>query len=152
METGYSIETKYALTLQNVKYPDVEFTLAYIQPYIVYDDSFTTGMSMVVLLECMVQNVQTIDDTIDYCNAMGYEDAVIQSLHNFGQALYSAHGYIKDKALKYLEAYEVDDFASCVKYMIEVQAKYWELFYVIGSFKNPDGTNRITVSLEFKEE
>lgn len=150
--SGDFFETKYALTLRNVKYTDVEFTLTYLQPYIIYSDVETTTMYIPVLLSCIEDNIETVVDTIDYCKLKGYEYEVIQTLQYFVQAMYNSFNNIRDLAFQYINAYTEEDFASCIKYMITIENTYWELFVVIGSFENPDGTNIVTITYTEKEE
>lgn len=146
IESGDFFETKYALTLQNVKYPDVEFTLTYLQPYIIYSDVETTTMYIPVLLDCIEQNIQAVVDTIDYCGLLGYEDVVIQTLQYLVQGMENSYNNIRDLAFQYIDAYFEEDFASCIKYMIAIENFYWELFVKIGSLENPNGTNTVTIT------
>lgn len=146
VESGDFFETKYALTLRNVKYPDVEFTLTYLQPYIIYSDVETTTMYIPVLLVCIEQNIQAVVDTIGYCGLLGYEDEVIQTLQYFVQAMENSYNNVRDLAFQYIEAHAKEDFASCIKYMIAIENVYWELFVKIGSMENPNGTNTVTIT------
>lgn len=146
VESGDFFETKYALTLQNVKYPDVEFTLTYLQPYIIYSDVETTAMYIPVLLGCIEQNIQAVVDTIGYCGLLGCEDEVTQTLLYLVQGMENSYNNIRDLAFQYIEAYFKEDFASCIKYMIAIENFYWELFVKIGSMENPDGTNTVTIT------
>lgn len=146
IESGDFFETKYALTLQNVKYSDIEFTLTYLQPYIIYSDVETTAMYIPVLLECIEQNIQAVVDTIGYCGLLGYEDVVIQTLQYLVQGMENSYNNIRDLAFQYIDAYFEEDFASCIKYMIAIENFYWELFVKIGSLENPNGTNTVTIT------
>lgn len=145
IESGDFFETKYALALRNVKYSDVEFTLTYLQPYIVYDDSYNTTMYILVLLDCIKQNIEGVSETITYCRLMGYEDEIIQSLISFVDVMSNQYSCIQDYALKYLDAYKKEDFASCIKYILQIENKYWDLYVKISSVENYTGTNKITI-------
>lgn len=144
-------ETKYVLYLRSTKYPDVEFTLTYLQPYFVYSEPVTTAMSIGILLTCIQDNIEEVQNTISYCNTCKYDKSLAESLDILIYHLTMMHDYIKDCANKYLESYKQEDFASCIKYMIAIENVYWELFVKIGSMENPNGTNTVTITYTEKE-
>lgn len=139
-----SIETKYAIAFENVKYSDINFTLTYEQPQIIYDSLIITRQNLVKFVESLSNNIAVVCETIEYCRLMGYEDVIIQSLRYLCTMLYNQYSCIQDYALKYLDAYKKEDFASCIKYILQIENVYWELYIQLGTLGNPDGTNQVS--------
>lgn len=152
IESGDFFETKYALALRNVKYSDIEFTLTYLQPYIVYDDRYNTTMYILVLLDCIKQNIEAVSETITYCRLMGYEDEIIQSLISFVDVMSNQYTCIQDCALNYIDAYEKEDYASCIKYILQIENEYWDLYVKIGTVENSTGNNKVTIIYDQVDE
>lgn len=141
--SGDFFETKYVLYLRSTEYEDVEINLTYIQPYFVYSETVTTAISIDVLLDCIQDNIEQVKDTIRYCNLYGHDKAVAETLENLIDHLSMIHEYIKDCAHKYLDSYYKEDFASCIKELLNIQINYWQLYTSL-ALQNPDGTNTIT--------
>lgn len=139
-------EIKYNIEFKNVKYPDIKFTLTYKQYYLPYNTVIATGVFIDSMLLSIEQNIFTVLSTIDYCNSMGYEEDCIKVLEYFVSVLQHYYSYIKDRYSQYLEAPLNQDFVYRMKYVLEIQDAYWELFVKIGSHKNPDGTNIVTIT------
>ena len=152
IESGNFFETKYAIYLQNVKYSDIEFALTYFQPYIVYSDIESFVTSIQIFISCLDQNIDKVSETIEYCRFMGYEDEIIQSLSCLCNVLYNQYSCIQDYALKCLDAYKKEDYASCIKYILQMENKYWELYIQLGTLGNSDGTKQVSFIYTTEEE
>lgn len=145
-------ETKYVLYLRSTKYEDVEVTLTYIQPYFVYSEPVTTAMSIGILLTCIQDNIEEVQNTISYCNTCKYDKSLAESLDNLIYHLTRMHDYIKDCANKYLESYKQKDFASCIKELLNIQINYWQLYTSLTTVpQNSEGYNTITFTYTEKE-
>lgn len=138
------LNAEYALEFQNTKYSDIEFTLTYVQQLALYDSVIFTEIYTDKLMESTEQNIGVVCDAIDYCRLMGYEDEVIQSLICLCTMLYEQYSWIQDYALKYLEAYKIEDFASCIEYILQMENVYWKLYIQLGTLKNPGGTSQVS--------
>lgn len=145
-------ETKYAIYFQNTKYSDIEFTLRYEQPLVLYHSVLVTAPSIEEFVNSMTQNIIVVCETINYCRFMGYEDEIIQSLSCLVKVLYNQYSCIRDYALKCLDAYKKDDFSSCIKYILQLENVYWEFYIQLGTFRNSDGTSTITFVYTENEE
>lgn len=145
-------ETKYAIYFQNTKYSDIEFTLRYEQPVVLYHSVLVTAPSIEEFVNSMSQNIIVVSETIEYCRLMGYEDEIIQSLSLLCSALYNQYSCIRDYALKCIDAYKKDDFASCIKYILQMENVYWELYIKFGTFKNSIGANQVRFKCTTEEE
>ena len=152
IESGDFFETKYAIYFQNTKYSDIEFALTYLQSYIVYSDIESFVASIQIFISCLDQNIDKVSETIAYCRFMGYEDEIIQSLSFLCSMLYNQYSCIQDYALKYLDAYKKEDFSSCIKYILQMENVYWELYIQMGTFKNSIGANQVSFTYTTEEE
>lgn len=152
IESGNFFETKYAIYFQNTKYSDIEFALTYLQSYIVYSDIESFAASIQIFISCLDQNIDKVSETIEYCRLMGYEDEIIQSLSFLCTVLYNQYSCIQDYALKCLDAYKKEDFASCIKYILQMENVYWELYIKFGTFKNSIGANQVRFTCTTEEE
>ena len=148
LESLHDFDTKYVLYLRSTQYEDVEVNLIYIQPYFMYSDMKNTATSILNLLTCIQDNVEQLQDTIDYCNLCGYDESVVAALTEFIIYFVRIHDYIKECALKYIDYHTQEDFASCIKQLILIENYYWEFFTAIGDIENPDGINTITIRSE----
>lgn len=137
-------ETKYAIYFQNTKYSDIEFTLRYEQPLVLYHSALVTAPSLEKFVTSMGQNIIVVCETITYCRFMGYEDEIIQSLSILCSILNNQYSRIRDYALKCLDAYKKEDFSSCIKYILQMENVYWELYIQMSTFRNSDGTKQIS--------
>lgn len=144
--------TKYAIYFQNTKYSDIEFTLRYEQPLVLYHSALVTAPSIEKFVNSMSQNIIVVCDTIAYCRFMGYEDEIIQSLSFLCSVLHNQYSCIQDYTLKYLDAYKKEDFASCIKYILQMENVYWELYIQFGTFKNSIGANQVSFKYTTEEE
>ena len=144
--------TKYAIYFQNTKYSDIEFTLRYEQPLVLYHSALVTAPAIEKFVNSMSQNIIVVCDTIAYCRFMGYEDEIIQSLSFLCTVLHNQYSCIRDYALKYLDAYKKEDFASCIKYILQMENVYWELYIQFGTFRNSDGTTQVRFTYTTEEE
>ena len=151
-EDNAILATKYAIYFQNTKYSDIEFTLRYEQPLVLYHSVLVTVPSIEKFVTSMSQNIIVVCDTIAYCRLMGYEDEIIQSLSFLCSVLYNQYSCIQDYALKCLDAYKKDDFASCIKYILQMENVYWEFYIQFGTLGNPDGTNQVSFTYTTEEE
>ena len=151
IESGDFFETKYVLYLRSTKYEDVEVNLTYIQPYFIYSETISTAQSIDVLLSCIQDNIKEVQSTIIYCNSCEYEKSLVESLENLIGYLVKTHDYIKDCAYKYLDYYYKEDFASCVKELLNIQINYWQLYTSLAG-QNPDGTSTISFTYTENEE
>lgn len=151
-EDNAILATKYAIYFQNTKYSDIEFTLRYEQSLVLYHSALVTAPALEKFVNSMSQNIIVVCDTIAYCRFMGYEDEIIQSLNFLCSALYNQYSCIRDYALKYLDAYEKEDFASCIKYILQIENVYWELYIQFGTFKNSIGANQVSFTYTTEEE
>ena len=145
-------ETKYAIYFQNTKYSDIEFTLRYEQPLVLYHSALVTAPSIEKFVNSMSQNIIVVSETIEYCRLMGYEDEIIQSLSFLCSVLYNQYSCIQDYALKCLDAYKKEDFSSCIKYILQMENVYWELYIQFGTFKNSIGANQVRFTCTTEEE
>lgn len=146
------LNAEYALEFQNTKYSDVEFTLTYVQHLTLYDSVIITGAYIDKLMTSMEQNIVVVRETINYCRLMKYEDQTIQSLINLDLFLYNQYTCIGDYALKYLDAYKIKDFASCIKYILQMENVYWKLYIQLCTLGNPDGTSQVSFTYTTEEE
>ena len=146
------LATKYAVYFQNVKYPDIEFTLRYEQPLVLYHSALVTAPALEKFVNSMSQNIIVVYDKIAYCRFMGYEDEIIQSLSYLFTLLKNQYSCIQEYALKYLDAYKKEDFASCIKYILQIENVYWELYIQMGIFKNSDGIKQVSFTFTPTEE
>lgn len=151
-EDNAILATKYAIYFQNTKYSDIEFTLRYEQPLVLYHSALVTAPSLEKFVTSMGQNIIVVSETIEYCKLMRYEDEIIQSLSILCNVLYNQYSHIRDYALKYLDAYKKEDFSSCIKYILQLENVYWELYVQMGTFRNSDGTKQISFTYTPKEE
>ena len=152
IESGDFFETKYAIYLQNVKYSDIEFALTYFQSYIMYSDIESFVTSVQIFISCLDQNIDKVSETIEYCKLMGYEDEIIQSLSCLCSVLYNQYSRIQDYALKCLDAYKKEDFASCIKYILQIENVYWELYIQLGTLVNSDDIKQVSFTYTSQEE
>lgn len=152
IESGNFFETKYAIYFQNTKYSDIEFALTYLQSYIVYSDIESFVASIQIFISCLDQNIDKVSETIEYCRLMGYEDEIIQSLSFLCSMLYNQYSCIQDYALKYLDAYKKEDFSSCIKYILQMENVYWELYIQFGTFRNSDGANQVSFTYTTEDQ
>lgn len=147
IESGDFFETKYAIYFRSTKYEEVEFNLTYIQPYFIYSETIETAGSIDVLLTCIQDNIEQVQDTIIYCNTQGYEKLLVDTLEIFIYHLSKMYEYIKDSAYKYLDSYYKEDFASCIKELLNIQINYWHLYTGLATVQqNHEGTNTITIT------
>lgn len=138
-------ETKYVLYLRSTEYEDIEVNLTYIQPPFIYSDVVNTGFSIIALLTCIQDNIEEVQNTISYCNLCEYDKSLAETLENLINVLVQVHDYIKDCALKYFEAYDKEDFASCIKQLLNIQINYWQLYTSLTTVpQNSEGYNTIT--------
>ena len=138
-------ETKYVLYLRSTEHEDVEVNLTYIQPHFIYSDVVNTGFSIIALLTCIQDNIEEVQNVISYCNTCGYEKEVEETLVIIIYHLSMIHDYIKDCALKYFESYDKEDFASCIKQLLNIQINYWHLYTSFTEApKNDEGYNTIS--------
>lgn len=145
-------ETKYVLYLRSTKYEDVEVTLTYIQPYFVYSEPVTTVMSIGILLTCIQDNIEEVQNTLSYCNTCKYDKSLTESLDMLIYHLTMMHDYIKDCALSYIDHREKEDFASCIKELLNIQINYWQLYTSLTTApQNSEGYNTITFTYTEKE-
>ena len=143
--SGDFFETKYVLYLRSTEYEDVEVNLTYIQPYFIYSDPITTAISIDVLLSCIQDNIEEVQNTISYCNTCKYDKSLVESLDILIYHLTMMHNYIKDCANNYLESYKQEDFASCIKDLLNIQINYWQLYTSLTTVpQNSEGYNTIT--------
>ena len=151
IESGDFFEAKYVLYLRSIKYEDVEVNLTYIQPYFIYSETISTAESIDVLLSCIQDNIKEVQYTLSYCETYGYEKSLVEGLENLISYLVKTHDYIKDCAYKYLDYYYKEDFASCVKELLNIQINYWQLYTSLAG-KNPNGTSTVTFTYTENEE
>lgn len=151
-EDNAILATKYAIYFQNTKYSDIKFTLRYEQPLVLYHSVLVTAPSLEKFVTSMGQNIIVVCETIKYCKLMGYEDEIIQSLSILCSILNNQYSRIRDYALKCLDAYKKEDFSSCIKYILQMENVYWELYVQMGTFRNSDGTKQISFTYTPKEE
>ena len=144
--------TKYAIYFQNTKYSDIEFTLRYEQPLILYHSALVTAPSIEKFVNSMSQNIIVVCATIGYCRFMGYENEIIQSLSFLCSVLHNQYSCIQEYALKYLDAYKKEDFSSCIKYILQMENVYWELYIQFGTFKNSIGANQVSFTYTTEEQ
>ena len=146
-------ETKYVLYLRSTKYEDVEVTLTYVQPHFVYSDTMSTTQSILVLLNCIKDNIEQIQGTIDYCNEHEYEKSVKETLGNLIGVLVQTHEYIRDCALSYIDYREKEDFAYCIKELLNIEVNYWQLYTALAqqNMQNSEGYTTITFTYTEKE-
>ena len=151
-EDNAILATKYAIYFQNTKYSDIEFTLRYEQPLVLYYSVLVTVPSIEKFVTSMSQNIIVVCETIDYCRFMGYEDEIIQSLSCLCSVLYNQYSRIQDYALKCLDAYKKEDFASCIKYILQIENVYWELYIQLGTLVNSDDIKQVSFTYTPQEE
>ena len=119
---------------------------------VLYHSVLVTVPSIEKFVTSMSQNIIVVCDTIAYCRLMGYEDEIIQSLRVLCSMLYKQYSCIQDYALKCLDAYKIEDFASCIKYILQMETVYWELYIQFGTLGNPDGTNQVSFTYTTEEQ
>ena len=148
VESINDFETKYVLYLRSTQYEDVDVTLTYIQPYFIYSDMQNTVTSILTLLTCIQDNIEQLQDTIDYCNLLGYDKSVKAVLGYWLDYYVRMHENIREEALKYIDCHAKEDLASCVNHLILIENAYWDLYIKISRIENPTGLNTIKIQYE----